>query len=217
MDRQDDLHAFAVEHVAKLTGLSARQLGYWSQTGFFAPRKLGAGHSPYSRIYSFRDVVGLRALGILRRKYRVPLQELRKAGRVLASIEKEPWSTLRLWVLGRTVVFNDPRTGVLTSTHPLGQTVHEVALEPIVVDARAAVVRLTQRSPQQLGQIKRNRYVVHNEPVLDGTRIPTAAIWTLSEAGYTEAQIIREYPRLTSADVRAALVFERSRRKKRAG
>lgn len=48
--------------------------------------------------------------------------------------------------------------------------------------------------------------------MLDGTRIPTSAIWNLHEAGYSDDQIIYEYPRLSQADIAAALAFERARR-----
>jgi len=52
--------------------------------------------------------------------------------------------------------------------------------------------------------------------VLKGTRIPTAAVWNLHQANYDAAAIIREYPRLTRADVAAALDYEEERRRKSA-
>ena len=55
------LLAFTAHHVQRLTGLSARQLGYWDRTGFFSPQHISLTRShPFGRIYSFRDVVGDR-------------------------------------------------------------------------------------------------------------------------------------------------------------
>ncbi len=213
-----EMLAFTVEHVARLTGLSPRQLRYWAETEFFVPSMaVGGPRSPYGRIYSFRDVVGLRTIAVLRKEREIPLQELRKISDELAAVRAAPWSSLRIYVYGKTIAFGDPVTGVPVSTRPFGQTPIVVALEPIVHDMRIAAARLAKRTPEQYGKIERHRYVVHNEPIVAGTRIPTIAIRNLSEAGYSETDILREYPRLTAADVRAALDFERSRARKRAG
>ncbi len=61
-----------------------------------------------------------------------------------------------------------------------------------------------------------HRYVVHNAAVLAGTRVPTAAVWNLANAGSDTDAIIREYPRLRAEDVEAALTYE-SKRHARAG
>jgi uncharacterized protein (DUF433 family) len=76
---------------------------------------------------------------------------------------------------------------------------------------RSAADRLRERQRDQIGRIVRNRYVVHNAWVVAGTRIPTTGIWNYHVAGYSATDIIREYPRLTKADVRAAIAFEKRR------
>jgi uncharacterized protein (DUF433 family) len=50
-----------------------------------------------------------------------------------------------------------------------------------------------------------------NAWVIAGTRIPTSAVFSFSSDGYSETEIIRQYPTLTPEDVRAAIQFERSR------
>jgi len=50
--------------------------------------------------------------------------------------------------------------------------------------------------------------VSHNRPVIAGTRIPTSAIKSFNDAGYTVDEIIEEYPDLTPEDVKAALDYE---------
>jgi len=209
-----ELIAFTSDHVARLTGLSRRQVRYWDDTGFFEPTLL-ADHSrkAFGRVYSFRDVVGLRTIGVLRNEHHVPLQELRRVGDWLQREHETPWASLRFGLVGRKVHFNDPKSGQFTEASGRGQRVLPIEIQEIATQMHLAADKLRQRQPAQLGQITRNRYVVHNEPVVSGTRIPTRAVWNFHSAGYSAAAIIREYPRLTKRDIVAAVDFERHRKK----
>lgn len=209
-----ELLAFTAEHVCRLTGLSARQLRYWDATEFFSPELLGDHRRrAFARIYSFRDVVGLRAIAILRNQHTIPLQELRRVGAWLHKHHETPWSSLGFGLSGRKVIFYDPVSGVAIEPRGKGQTVLAIALEPIANDMRQAAEQLRERKSEQLGQIVRNRFVVRNAWVVAGTRIPTQAIWNFHAAGHDDGAIIKEYPRLTGADIRAALEHEAARRK----
>jgi DNA-binding transcriptional MerR regulator len=79
--------AFTAEQVERLTGLTKSQLRYWDRTGFFRPTYVDAGRRVYGRIYSFRDVVGLKTLGILRNANKVPLQHLREVAKSLSHLK----------------------------------------------------------------------------------------------------------------------------------
>lgn len=207
-----ELAAFTADHVCRLTGLSSRQLGYWDQTGFFSPTLLGGyRRRAFGRIYSFRDVVGLRTIAVLRNIHGVPLQELRRVGQWLQAEHETPWSSLRFALEGRRVIFYDPTSGAAIEPRGAGQEVLPIALEPIANEMRDAAARLRERQTDQIGKLARNRYVVHNAWVVAGTRIPTTAIWNFHVAGYDPDAIIREFPRLTPADVRAAIEFEQQR------
>ncbi len=212
----DDLLGFGVERTSRLTGLSVRQLRYWDETGFFTPEFADEDRrQPYSRVYSFRDVVGLRTLAQLRES--VPLQELRKIGTWLRQQYDAPWSSLRFYVQGKTVFLDDPETRLRLASRPIGQAVFRtVEMEPIAQDVRRAVERLRLRSSDEIGKIARHRHVMSNAPVLAGTRIPTAAIWGFHEAGYGTAAILQEYPQLTAEDVEAAIISESKRRQPQA-
>ena len=208
-----ELLAFTAENVSRLTGLSPRQLNYWDTTKFFSPELLDEfKRRAFGRIYSFRDIVGLRTISILRNRHRIPLQELRRVGEWLSTQHETPWSTLRFALSGRRIVFREPASGLYTEPTAGGQTVIEISLEPIASEMKQAAESLRERRREQIGAVTRNRYVVHNAWVMDGTRIPTQAIWNFHEAGYSPAAIIEEYPRLTAEDVRAAIEFEAKRR-----
>jgi uncharacterized protein (DUF433 family) len=212
-----EIVAFTSEHVCRLTGLSTRQVRYWDETGFFSPALVdGFRKRAFGRIYTFRDVVGLRVIAILRKTHKVPLQELRRVGAWLQTHHAQPWSKLRFAMAGRKVVFIDPDSGTVTEPRGEGQTVFDIAVEPIANEMREAADRLRQRKSEEVGQIVRNRYVVHNAWTIAGTRVPTAAIWNFHQAGYDSAAILEEYPRLTVEDVSAAIEFESGRQRKAA-
>jgi DNA-binding transcriptional MerR regulator len=211
------LLAFTSQHVQRLTGLSPRVLRYWEETGVFhasyvddCPRR------PYRRLYTFRDVVALRTLSLLRREHRIGLDELRKVGAFLAEHRDAPWASLRFRVAGRHVVFDDPEAGVPVTGKPLRQAVIPIDLDDIARETEADAARLRERLPDDFGRVVRHRYINHNAWVIAGTRIPTTAIWNFHEAGFDTDAIIREYPQLRPVDVAAAIAHETQRLERRA-
>ncbi len=208
-----EILAFSAEHVCRLTGLSERQLRYWDDSGFFRPQFADQlRHRPFGRIYSFKDLVNLRVIALLRKEHRIPLQELRLVGARLAECPERSWATLTLYVSGRNVLFEDPRAGGRRSAKDPMQVVLPIAMERVASKMRLASEQLRHRSTDQIGRVEQNRYVAHNVPVLSGTRVPTRAVWNLHRAGFTTAQIIAEFPRLTAADVDAAVNYEQQKR-----
>jgi uncharacterized protein (DUF433 family) len=219
------LGLFTANQVCALCDVSARQLAYWDRIGFFKPRYSDESKRPFNRIYSFRDVVGLRTIGLLRNKYNVPLYpDLRLISDQLKKIPGSNWSKLTFYedpIAGPTsekrssarrrrgrVYFGHPESGEIVATSPLGQK-PLFAMRAVIQNVERNLARMNRRKPKQIGKIEQNRYVASNKPVVAGTRIPTAAVYRLFRAGFTPEKIIREYPRLKPADVEAALKHER--------
>jgi DNA-binding transcriptional MerR regulator len=205
--------AFSEEQVERLTGLSKAQLRYWDRTGFFAPNFAEEDRRrAYSRLYSFRDVVALRTISVLRNQHDVPLQHLRKVAEKLSHLKDDLWIKMKLFVLGRKVIFHEPGTGlpreVVSDQYVIG-----VLLKTIVSDTKREVEKMHRRDPAKVGQVERSRFVNRNSWVIGGTRIPTAAIRRFKEAGYTNAQILKEYPDLKPRDIAAALLHEEQLKK----
>ena len=210
MAHSDDnvIRAFSADHVVRLTGLTKRQLGEWDKTGFFKPQHAHDNRrSPYSRIYSFRDVVGLRVVSVLRNQHEVSMQHLRKVAEKLSNQDYAFWAREILYVLNREVYFHEPGTQQVRSIVK-GQYAATFPLEPIIGEMRTAVAKLRERTTDKIGKIEQHRLVMHNAPVIAGTRIPTGAIRRFKEAGYSIDAIMKEYPSLTRPDVEAALAFE---------
>jgi DNA-binding transcriptional MerR regulator len=201
------VRAFTEEHVERLTGLSKSQLRYWDRTGFFAPSFADEGRGRGGRIYSFHDVVGLRTLGILRKDHRVPLQNLRRVAEKLSHMKRDLWTKQVLYVQDKRVQIIEEETDLVIDPVS-GQYANGLALQAVMADVDQMSAHLQQRLPSQIGQISQHRFVVHNATVIAGTRVPTAAIKQFHDAGYGVDEIMREYPGLTEADIRAALSHE---------
>jgi len=207
------LLAFTGPQIERLTGLSRRQLTYWEQTGVYSASYIDdRPYRPYKRIYSFRDLVSLRALALLRNKHNVRLDALRSAGRYLSDYVDSPWSELQFRVgPNHEVIFRDPRSGEWITSDPLGQRViATILLDDIRNEVERDSAALLERNPADIGQISRHRHVAHNQWVVRGTRVTTDTIWDFHEAGYTPEQIQVEYPHITIADVISAIQHEES-------
>jgi len=220
MAKPIDALAFSAHQVVRLTGLSMTQLRYWDRTKFFSPQHAkDYGFGGFSRVYSFRDVVGLYVIALLRKKYKFSLQELRPVGQYLQRYHETPWSGLALFVRGQEIIFRHPdEPATFLSARPAGEGILDtLGLERVAQHVERRVDRLRIRLRSQYGKISAQRFVMRNAPALEGTRIMTSAVWNFHEAGFDADSIIREYPRLTHRDVRAAIEFEEKRRQKKAG
>lgn len=202
----DPIIALDSDKVTRLTGLSQATLANWERQGIFRPSFVDTENTPFRRIYSFRDVVSLRALAKLRKDLRVPLSEIRKAGQYLTRYSDSPWSELRFGVLQRKLVFRDPATQKWVGVS--GQSVLELDLEGVPEEVELGIPEVLRREDATHGVVTQNRFVHHNQPVIAGTRIPVATIRRFHEAGVSVQGIIDEYPQLTEADVAAALAYE---------
>jgi DNA-binding transcriptional MerR regulator len=197
------ISAFSADQVVKLTGLTIRQLAYWDSLKFFQPQYASDDRrSPYSRIYSFKDVVGLRTLSVLKTKHKCSLPHLREVAKKLSTYSITPWADLTLYVWKRKVYFKPPEIpqtqGVLDGQYML------LPISSVMEDVRRDAERLRHRAPEQIGKIEKRRYLSHQAEVISGTRIRVATILHFLEAGYSNAAILKEYPSLTEADIEAA-------------
>lgn len=204
-------YTFLARDVVRLTGLSMSQLTRWDREGFFAPRYADDNRkSAYSRIYSFKDVVGLRTISELKGRHGVPFRELRRVAKELSSYTKTPWSDIRLWVWNRIVHFNEPETG--RDREVVGGQYVLFPLEAVERDVINSIAELRKRRETDFGHLEQHRLVARNALVVAGTRIPVSAIKNFSGAGFSPEQIMQEYPALTREDIEAALAADPDRK-----
>jgi uncharacterized protein (DUF433 family) len=210
LDIRNVVAAFSEEQVQRITGLTIGRLRYWAKTDFFAPSFVEDNpRLPYSKFYSFKDIVALRTLEMLRVQNSVPLQHLRIVADRLSHLREELWTRTTLFVENKKVLVVDPESKthyeVVSGQYRLG-----IPLEKVINDTKTDIIAFRSRPENAIGHISRNRSIMRNEMVISGTRIPVKAIIRLSEDGYSTDQIIAEYPDLRPEDVESALKHGKS-------
>jgi uncharacterized protein (DUF433 family) len=202
------LGVFSAEQVCRLAKISETQLRYWHRTNVFRPQRLADPLGPFRQAYSFRDVVGLRTVSILRNEYELPLKRIRDVEKKLKETSDADWSNVSFYI-GEAggIYFIDPKRKSPTSVHPIGQA-PLFRMRTMIRGVEKQLKLMNRRTRSQIGKIDRSRYIMRNVPVIAGTRIPTNTIFDLYQNRFTIAQIIIEYPRLTRSDVQAAIQFQ---------
>jgi uncharacterized protein (DUF433 family) len=194
---------FTRDQAAKLCGVSAGQLARWDRTDFY-PAGLGG-------FYSFRDIVALRTIGELRNGRRFSLQALRRLGKHLRAVEgaEDPWASMRFATAGREILYYDKHERLMSGTK-LRQRAGAVPfpLDKVRAEMEREARKLNERQSDEIGKVIQTRGVLGSSWRLAGTRIPTALVWQLREAGCTVRDILERYPRLTKRDVQAAIEHE---------
>lgn len=201
--------ALTEDHVARITGLSKGQLRAWDRRGFFVPRyAYDDRHRAYSRIYSFKDAVGLRTIAKLRSApYRIGIARLEALAKRMEEDEISHWADAKVWVVNGELHYWHPRLNEIK-----GSETGQLAMVPIInviEEVKAKIDNIKTRQAETFGKVERHKYVARNSWVVAGTRIPTATIRRYIEAGYSRSAIIDEYPSLTSDDIDAALDHEK--------
>jgi uncharacterized protein (DUF433 family) len=206
------VRGFSEEQTANLTGLTVHRLRNWDRTGFFEPSfKADKRRTPYSRIYSFKDLLSLQILKALRLDLGCSLQHLREVKRKLAELGIDEWPKTTLYVLNKRVMLHDESKGELREAVS-GQIVFQIPLGVVRGNMETRVSDLNKRRAEDIGRIDQKRNINHNAAVVAGTRIPVGAVKRLSEDGFTVPQILAEYPSLTEADVKEALRYSKETR-----
>jgi uncharacterized protein (DUF433 family) len=205
LDINNVVAAYSEEQIRRMVGLTKSRLRYWARTDFFKPSFVEEdGRLPYSRFYSFKDVVALRTLEMLRVRNGVPLQHLRKVADNLAHMKDELWSSTSLFVQDKKVLVVNPEFGQPQEIVS-GQYVLRIPLSEIIEETRNDILAFRSRPANTVGHLSRNRGIARNALVVSGTRIRVGSVLRLHEDGYTVDQIIAEYPDLTAEDIEAAL------------
>jgi uncharacterized protein (DUF433 family) len=213
---------FSVEDMCNLAKIKPEALRRWERTKVFEP-EYPIEENGDLPLYSFRDIVSARVLAVARQKG-VSLQRLRQIGQWLRETHAAPWASLRFYVANKRIYF-EQADGIFTyvgrrkvaAAKPTLQAAMQVALEPIAHRVQKDANKLWKRPATKVGRITRSRGVMGGREVIAGTRIEPGVIRRFRDAGYTEDQILREYPTLKQADVRAALEHDVRAKKKRAG
>jgi DNA-binding transcriptional MerR regulator len=127
--------SFSTSEVARLTGLTTRQLDWWDRRGFLRPSVTAASGYGTRRRYSFTDVVKLRLAARLRAAG-IGLPQVRRVVEVLRRLDasQDGLATARLLVADRRVVWARTDSELVDLLHggqlmlvfPVGEEVADV-------------------------------------------------------------------------------------------
>ena len=205
--------AFTPEHAENLAGISRARLAYWVRTGLIKPRFVEPERwLSYKYLYSFRDLVAIRTLAVLREQG-VSLQTLRMVNEQLQEHYEDPWSTMRFGMLGELVVFYDPDSGLVRDGARPPQALFKLDMVEIINTLRDKVGIFRGRKPEDYGRVEQVKRVMGGQPVIAGTRITANAVWNFHTAGYSAAAIGEQYPDLTGEDIQEAIRYASTRRR----
>lgn len=186
---------------ARITGLSTRQLDYWTETGLLPPstdERLTPGRR--IRLYSFSDLLGLMVAAQLKARD-VSLQHIRQIVAYLRSHGyMQPLTQLTWATHGKRVYFQHTDGSWEGDLRP-DQTVLSQVLDLDVL--RREIHKKARRASDLAGKTERRRGALGNKPVLAGTRVPVDTVRRYIEHGKTTAEILRAFPVLEERDVEA--------------
>lgn len=135
----DDLVGYRGPAVCKVTGVSYRQLDYWTTTGLVSPSVRSAEGSGSQRLYSFEDVLQLKVIKRLL-DTGISLQRIRQA---IEFVRERGLSMKNLTLLsdGTSVYAVDDQREIVDLIQR-GQGVFAIALDPLYADLEAEVAEL---------------------------------------------------------------------------
>jgi len=140
---------FSTAEVARLTGLSPRQLDHWDRLGFLKPSLAKASGYGSARRYSFADVVRLRVAARLRASG-VGLARIRRCAEALSRLDDTGAGDLaraRLLVVGKRVLWARSDREVVDLLKE-GQLVLVFSLGSAVQELEGAVARLQREAKE---------------------------------------------------------------------
>lgn len=190
--------------VAKLSGATLRQLGYWHRTGLIRARALpGAAGRP--RLYSWEDYMRVRAAKKLQNEG-LATQRIRNH---IAFLDSEvpgwPYKDVREFARSAIVKLSEAGVSYVTAEPGLQGVFPEVALNVLSeISAEGALGQLRRFEPF----VSMDPSVQSGNPVIRGTRIETGFISSLVDRQLPRPAV-RDIYHLTTEQISKAVEFER--------
>ena len=161
---------FNTKTVARILGLTTRQIGYWDKTNLIKPSVQEAAGYGSVRLYSFADLIQLKVAKTLK-DAGISIQKMRKA---LIYLEKnmpdvdKPLANLKFLTDGKTifVITKDKKT--IIDTLNRGQVVFTFLLDDIINELKGTVKPLYDHRKYIVRSKGRKHPVILHEDTEDG-------------------------------------------------
>jgi uncharacterized protein (DUF433 family) len=190
------------EKAARIADIRPARVDYWMRTGVIEPtvrEELTARNRVV--LFDLRELMALLVASQLRERG-ISLQHIRTVVQRLRSRGLEsPLTQLTFATEGREIYFQDENGEWESGRKPQ----HALISERIDVGLiRARIADAYKRSSASTGRTERRRGALGSKEVFEGTRVPVATVVRYVQAGKSDAQILKAFPSLTTADVEIA-------------
>jgi uncharacterized protein (DUF433 family)/DNA-binding transcriptional MerR regulator len=203
--------AFPTLETAALSGATVRQLTYWrTPRGDQSPLLVPEYREGRTYLYSFRDLIALRTFVYLREA--TSLQKIRRAVQSLENLgDQEHLSAYRLYVVGDTIVWVDPKSTVgqqryVDLVKRPGQELIPVVMEEILRPFKTET-RKVLGLPRPFPRISVDAEILGGFPVVAGTRVPYDLVAGLVRDGVPPEEVRTFYPSVDAAGALDAEAF----------
>lgn len=205
---------YTAAQVSRLTQIPEATLSDWKSMGIIRPTlelRDGSG-KVYAEGYSYADMSLIRLLRALRdgkldlKSARIALNHLYER---LGPPDKG-WADARVFIVGHHIYTELPLDtfGVTDATH-MGQVVETRLFGDLFAELRAAEEDASLIIPQQFwGTVEVNPNVKGGQPVIKGTRLPTASVAALARSGTSLNHLQRLYPTIAKEMLKKAIEYE---------
>jgi uncharacterized protein (DUF433 family)/DNA-binding transcriptional MerR regulator len=199
--------AYDAHRAAALSGVPVRTLHQWASNGVYRPSIVS---SPRTRLWSWGDLVALRAIDWLRstkdpsEPRRATIDQIRSA---LLELDRDGIPRHKLADL--VVVSDGGQILFKIEDRPL--EVANESRQTAMVDVLHVTAPYLGRGPDLLQpgpHLRIRPGKLSGEPHLEGTRLKTAVLYALVRGGYPEDQILRMYPEATPLLLNEAVELE---------
>ncbi len=162
--------SFNTRAVAKIIGLTIRQIDYWDKTHLIKPSIKEASGYGSTRLYSFEDLIRLKVAKTLIDKG-ISLQKIRKAilflKKNMPDIES-PLSDLKFLTDGESIFILTKKSKEIIDTLRNGQLVFSVSLGIIITELKGEVKSIHDQRRYEVSVMKKKYPVILHTDTEDG-------------------------------------------------
>jgi DNA-binding transcriptional MerR regulator len=157
------VEGFSTPEAASVTGVKAKTLAYWDQSGFLRPSVRRARGTGSRRSYSFGDLLAIRAVGSLRERG-ISLQQLRRVVGQLRKYRPDLENPVQgaflltdgvdVFIKGRDSlisVLTEPGQGLLFEVFDLARAAGDLRAEVLRLERETASRRPRGAAPAEAG------------------------------------------------------------------
>jgi len=204
---------YSTAQVARLARVPVSTLYEWRQRGIIAPSvQVLSKDEVADQGYSYADLTIIRMLRLLRDD-RIDLTSAGIALRHLYERLGPPsrgWADAHVYFVGRRIYAFRPDEWDTTDATHFGQKIETRLFGDMFEELRSLEEGASILVPQEFRQsVEITPDVMGGEPVVRGTRVPTALVRSLADKGKTLTAIVRLYHPIPKTDIERAIAYER--------